>query len=356
MINFKKISDLDKFNYIIGDNGSGKSLFLANKATELSLCRPVIVISFGTFDKFTYGSRPKMTANGSYTYQGNRTVGNGIHNGTMSANVVILYTKIINKKRLKNINDFLESIGFDKRVGISYRETKSKSQYRFDMVDLNASYIKNNHEILSAKEKPFEGVFYKKGQHFLFSSLSSGEQLIISTALKIIANSQDDACFFIDEPEISLHVEWQVKWPEKFQSLLSIDSNTTAYIATHSPVIISSALKSGANCFYMKEGDLIKIDENDFNVEGIIFNEFNTITPDNKYLYTELADVISSAVEKLSTGGASAPEEVRKDFEKLKEKISNTSKTMASADAASKTIKDFELAIEDLIRLSEDLI
>jgi predicted ATPase len=45
-----------------------------------------------------------------------------------------------------------------------------------------------------------------------------------------------DAVFFIDEPELSLHVDWQ---RQLFPTLMSQEASNQFIIATHSPFIYS---------------------------------------------------------------------------------------------------------------------
>jgi predicted ATPase len=347
-----KLPETQGFTYIIGNNGSGKSRSLEENAETLAEERPVIVISSGAFDKFTYRARVKRTANGSYNYQGNRTVGNGTHNGTLAANVVLLYVEILEKRRSVRFRNFLASIGFDKQVGIGYRKTKSNKTPRFDTSQLSSKFVAENPDILRADEKPFEAVFYKNEHEVFFSHLSSGEQNIISTALKIVAKSQTDACFFIDEPEVSLHVEWQIRWPEIFQPLLEQSKNVSAYIATHSPVIIASALKTNAACYTLKDGELNRIVEKEFNVEKIIFRDFNTLTPNNKNLYSELATITSKTVSEFSQGNVAASAHALAAVQELKSKLLNASQMAEEQVILEETIHDFEMAIREIIDVS----
>lgn len=69
--------------------------------------------------------------------------------------------------------------------------------------------------------------------------LSSGEQHQIVLFYELIFNSKEPSLFLIDEPEISLHVEWQ----RQFFNDISKVANLTHHaflVATHSPQIIGS--------------------------------------------------------------------------------------------------------------------
>ncbi len=70
------------------------------------------------------------------------------------------------------------------------------------------------------------------------SSLSSGEQHILILVYDLLFSSRPDSLILIDEPEISLHVSWQVTFLEDIQRIAKLSSNDFL-IATHSPQIIN---------------------------------------------------------------------------------------------------------------------
>lgn len=68
---------------------------------------------------------------------------------------------------------------------------------------------------------------------------SSGEQCIFSTLFAIAGSIKDHALIVIDEPEISLHPEWQEKYIEILSDVFSHYKNCQFIIASHSPQIVS---------------------------------------------------------------------------------------------------------------------
>lgn len=353
----------NRFTYIIGNNGSGKSCALEENAERLCQAKNVIVIATGASDKFKFRSQIRKTDKGSYRYLGNRTVGNGTHNGTLAANAVTLFLAVPDEGLKAEFKNLLKEIGFDGKIGIAYRKTKFSKTKAFDTQELTGNFAATNKDILNAKERPFEAVFYKGGTPFLLSDLSSGEQYIITTALKIVTSIETGACYFIDEPEVSLHVEWQVKWPERFHPLLSLRKDVSCYIATHSPVIISSALKAGADCYSLAHGELAQINEKEFNVERILLREFNTITPDNKFVFEELAAIVSRTIDRLEdkrpgvdlVNDDDSTAEALASVERLKKKLTGASQTVEDGVSMRRTLNDFEMAIKDLTALPKDI-
>ncbi|OAY18066.1 hypothetical protein AXY04_14405 [Enterobacter asburiae] len=68
---------------------------------------------------------------------------------------------------------------------------------------------------------------------------SSGEQCMFSTLFSIAGSIKDGALVVIDEPEISLHPEWQEKYIEILSEVFSHYQGCHFIIASHSPQIIA---------------------------------------------------------------------------------------------------------------------
>jgi hypothetical protein len=69
-------------------------------------------------------------------------------------------------------------------------------------------------------------------------ALSSGEQHELVLLYELLFNVKPNTLFLIDEPEISLHVAWQVQFLDDLVRLASL-SSFDAIVATHSPHIIA---------------------------------------------------------------------------------------------------------------------
>ena len=68
--------------------------------------------------------------------------------------------------------------------------------------------------------------------------LSSGEQHELILTYELLFNVDDDALVLIDEPELSLHVGWQLRFLNDLQAIIKL-SPFDAMVATHSPQIIN---------------------------------------------------------------------------------------------------------------------
>ena len=70
-------------------------------------------------------------------------------------------------------------------------------------------------------------------------SLSSGEKHDFIMFYNLIFNSSENGLVLIDEPEISLHIEWQETYLDKLIAICEMN-DLQAIVATHSPNIVSS--------------------------------------------------------------------------------------------------------------------
>lgn len=75
----------------------------------------------------------------------------------------------------------------------------------------------------------------KKGAPIPISQLSSGEKQLIIILTETLIQREAQTIFIADEPELSLHIEWQRKI---IPSIRKLNPNAQVIIATHSPEIV----------------------------------------------------------------------------------------------------------------------
>lgn len=102
---------------------------------------------------------------------------------------------------------------------------------------------------------------------------SSGEQCVLLSFIGIAANISDNSLILIDEPEISLHPEWQEKYISLLVSCFKNYNRCDFIIATHSPQLISRL--TYGNCLI-------------YNMNGIVSNADDYI---NRSIDFQLAKV-----------------------------------------------------------------
>lgn len=80
-----------------------------------------------------------------------------------------------------------------------------------------------------------EIMFEIDGERLSPYSLSSGEKQILVIFLTILVQDNRPFVLFMDEPDISLHVEWQ---QQLIRRILSLNRNVQIILTTHSPAVI----------------------------------------------------------------------------------------------------------------------
>lgn len=73
------------------------------------------------------------------------------------------------------------------------------------------------------------------GKNLSMYELSSGEKQILYILLKVLLQEKKEYIVFMDEPEISLHIDWQEVLIDK---ILLLNPNCQLLIATHAPSLI----------------------------------------------------------------------------------------------------------------------
>lgn len=134
--------------------------------------------------------------------------------------------------------------------------------------------------------------------------VSSGEQSIIATILGIASEIENDSLICIDEPEISLHPEWQEKFIDLLMETFANYEGCHFIIATHSPQILARI--QGKNCSILKmdTGQLLSANEyykksSDFQLATLL----DAPGYSNEYLAREALSIITTIgngnIEKL---------------------------------------------------------
>ena len=99
-----------------------------------------------------------------------------------------------------------------------------------DMMDELFSYTRKKID-----RKSNEIVFYQDGERLPPYKLSSGEKQMLVILLTVLVRDGDHCVLFMDEPEASLHIEWQQKLIGMIREL---NPNLQLILTPHSPAVI----------------------------------------------------------------------------------------------------------------------
>lgn len=104
-----------------------------------------------------------------------------------------------------------------------------KKQFQ-DMVD---ELFAETHKVIDRKSNEIQFV---QGKDILTPyQLSSGEKQMLVILLTVLVENNENYTLLMDEPEISLHIEWQQKL---LQLIRDLNPNVQIILSTHSPALI----------------------------------------------------------------------------------------------------------------------
>lgn len=139
-------------------------------------------------------------------------------------------------------------------------------------------------------------LFTKGDQIVAFDDLSSGEQHILSTTSQLLANLGERSVVLIDEPEISLHPDWQRQYIPSLLNTLTESPKTHAIIDTHSHFLVSD-IEEATGSLTVANAHLGQFDTFDGDVYGrsadnILYRVFGLGSAGNRYVEHDLATAL----------------------------------------------------------------
>lgn len=296
---YHEIINGDNINghYIIGNNGVGKSLllrFLAEKLIGENL--HLLLISFGLSDRFHPLKNKKRVV-----YLGDKK--SEKHISLIKRNKEILECiqgVFSDEKKHDFFNLILGKLGFSGNLYCVPSSYATSNNNLFDysnvykMEDFIAQAVKRDNYLLAVRHTNNE-------QIVIFDNLSSGEQQLLLMFSRIISNVFFGNVILIDEPEVSMHIEWQQKLPQLFD-MISEEYNASFVVATHSPIIINSVDLIKNKCYTASRAGLEVIDKHSVrNVESTIFDSFDVVTKNNRSIYETCAKAVSTFMKTVNS-------------------------------------------------------
>lgn len=143
---------------------------------------------------------------------------------------------------------------------------------------------------------PYLG-FYKKDQYFSLEQSSSGEYHFISGFIGLLASLKPNSLIVIDEPENSLHPNWQMKYINFLKNIFKEYVGTHFLIASHSHFMVSDLEPQSSTILALEreegitKGKLIPANTYGWSAEEILVNIFKVSSSRNYYLTQKLEKI-----------------------------------------------------------------
>jgi predicted ATPase len=167
---------------------------------------------------------------------------------------------------------------------------------------LNKDFVMLEHlrqlGIISAPE-----IELKRADGYSLQESSSGEYHFFSSVVGLMATVKTDSLVFIDEPEISLHPNWQMKYLTFIRELFSSPEYATSHIfvATHSHFIISDLKPENSKIIGLKREngkiEMVNLPEGistyGWSAEEVLYSIFNVRSTRNSFLEYDLTKLVT---------------------------------------------------------------
>jgi ABC-type cobalamin/Fe3+-siderophores transport system ATPase subunit len=133
---------------------------------------------------------------------------------------------------------------------------------------------------------------------------SSGQLALISSLLFMITNVGEHPIIIVDEPENSLHPNWQREYAEKVLAAMNY-RGATLLVATHAPLVVTGALADSpdlVSVFEIRNGVGRRLDldspKSSNSIEEVLWRAFDVVTPANHFVSEQIVAAISRYEKK----------------------------------------------------------
>lgn len=330
----------------------------------------IVACHFGAFEKFPIqkvnGATQTKYDVPYYKYVGAHVNGNMISSSAIAFRLLFALNEQMDDRRRENICTILDFIGYDHKISLSYTLTqktrkngvvreliaqcvdkdrdysclnkrekigvinnlyifyKNKAESGGTIqnycIDFDARKVQNEIEkdlqkIYKLKQynlvSSVNVIFYKQSCKITSDEMSSGEFDMLATVLSISAASSDQhTLVLLDEPELSLHPNWQMTLINNLDKALGYQS-CHLLISTHSHMLVSDLPMGRSAVIKMEKDDsgnlsATTISESTYgwSAEEVLLKVFNTATDRSKYL----ADVIGLLLKDIGENTISVEE------------------------------------------------
>ena len=208
-------------NILSGVNGDGKSTILRRAITgaktinaiEKQGIRLVTEPSDAEYIRYNWICTPDVRSEYDENLQGLVEKYNGNVNGNG------------NQDKGQGTKDNQEKVNVPVPVRVEQRRA-----LLYDIID---KLFSATHKTVDREKKEFTMLFY--GEPIDLKVLSSGEKQMLTILLAVYLENEEPYVLFMDEPEVSLHVEWQ---KQLISIIRKMNPNVQIILSTHSPAMI----------------------------------------------------------------------------------------------------------------------
>lgn len=132
------------------------------------------------------------------------------------------------------------------------------------------------------------------------NEISSGEYHLLNSLIGIFATITKDSLILIDEPEISLHPNWQMRYITFLKKVFAKYPSCHFILSTHSHFLVSDLEGESSSVTALNRdietnqlsARLLEIDTYGWSAEDVLYNIFNVRSSLNYYLQADLTELL----------------------------------------------------------------
>ncbi len=223
------------------------------------------------------------------------------------------YEKTLKEKgRLEAAADFLK-----RNASIFQEKTKNKINYQSTLNFTSDASVKDFMSEVTALKTlidleilNYDKISLQKTENtFQFIQASSGEYHLLTSFIGIFSKIEDNSIILIDEPEISLHPNWQMKYMDNLNNIFESYKGCHFIIASHSHFLVSDLKQNHSSILKLffnsekKKIDARTLDWNTYawSAEQVLIDVFKVASSRNIFLTELINDTLHlMAKEKIT--------------------------------------------------------
>lgn len=214
------------------------------------------------------------------------------------------YSKIINdKENRRKVIQFVkehDNVFTKKRKGdikystqVKFKEDSSIQKF---LSEADALKLLRDLELLVFDKLNLQRINTK----YSFDQASSGEHHILSSFISMFATIKENSIILIDEPEISLHPNWQIQYMNLLQSAFADYTDCHFIISSHSHFLVTDLVpdKSTIVSFSINENGVVineslTFETHGWSTENILYRVFGVSSVRNHYLEMDVRTLLT---------------------------------------------------------------
>lgn len=250
-------------------------------------------------------TRKDLLIKGLETYQLNHYLEKEHSRNNFRNNILHNYTY----DDLRNIEHFIDRKS--KSIATSTSQNHAVLEYDLTFDSDNDLGLSSDYDILTKLinlrllRSPILKLY--KNDDFDFEHTSSGEKHLLFTLISLASEIEDNSIILIDEPEISLHPNWQINYINNLKELFYDYPSCHFIIATHSHYLVSDLEPNSSSLIHLmfekqknqfiRVAKLLEINTYALSAENVLYNVFGVRTTRNHYFEIDLKNLVSLITE-----------------------------------------------------------